>query len=289
VSACAVVSFSADGTTFFADSQTFQALNALNVQRRVILSGTPIQNDLSEYFSLLNFANPEYLGTRLDFRKNFELKILRGRDSDATEKERQESDAKLKELGGQVSKFIIRRTNDLLSKYRTYPSALWKIHHFMFSISFQSPSNTSTSFSAISVPFRLPSIAYSSHRRKSKSCCAVSDLSHSKPSTSCRSFATTRVCSICQTICLDAKRSCRKTLRMAREVQAVMWIARCQASLWFWKGEPVSGKGTARASSDIFTSRMLDYLNKNTNDKIVLISNYTQTLDLFERLCRNKK
>lgn len=34
---------------------------------------------------------------------------------------------------------------------------------------------------------------------------------------------------------------------------------------------------------------MLDYLNKNTNDKIVLISNYTQTLDLFERLCRNKK
>jgi SNF2 family DNA or RNA helicase len=68
-----------------------------------------------------------------------------------------------------------------------------------------------------------------------------------------------------------------------------MWIARCQASLWFWKGEPVSGKGTARASSDIFTSRMLDYLNKNTNDKIVLISNYTQTLDLFERLCRNKK
>jgi DNA repair and recombination RAD54-like protein len=111
-------------TTSSADSQTFQALNALNVQRRVILSGTPIQNDLSEYFSLLNFANPEYLGTRLDFRKNFELKILRGRDSDATEKERQESDAKLKELGGQVSKFIIRRTNDLLSKYRMYALTL---------------------------------------------------------------------------------------------------------------------------------------------------------------------
>lgn len=106
------------------DSQTFQALNALNVQRRVILSGTPIQNDLSEYFSLLNFANPEYLGTRLDFRKNFELKILRGRDADATEKERKESDEKLKELGGQVSKFIIRRTNDLLSKYRKYARAI---------------------------------------------------------------------------------------------------------------------------------------------------------------------
>lgn len=103
-----------------ADSQTFQALTTLQCKRRVILSGTPIQNDLSEYFALLNFANPDYLGTRLDFRKNFELKILRGRDADASEKERVESDAKLKELGGLVSKFIIRRTNDLLSKYCEY-------------------------------------------------------------------------------------------------------------------------------------------------------------------------
>lgn len=84
----------------------------------MILTGTPIQNDLSEYFALLNFANPEYLGSKGDFKKNFELKILRGRDADATEKDKLESDAKLKELGGLVNKFIIRRTNDLLSKYR---------------------------------------------------------------------------------------------------------------------------------------------------------------------------
>jgi len=35
--------------------------------------------------------------------------------------------------------------------------------------------------------------------------------------------------------------------------------------------------------------RFLDHINKRTNDKIVLISNYTQTLDLMERMCRNKK
>src|SRR5579872_270532 len=58
------------------ESLTFQALNSLNVQRRVILSGTPIQNDLSEYFSLLNFANPNFLGTKGDFRKNFENAII---------------------------------------------------------------------------------------------------------------------------------------------------------------------------------------------------------------------
>jgi DNA repair and recombination RAD54-like protein len=87
------------------------------VQRRVILSGTPIQNDLSEYFSLLNFANPGLLGTPNEFRKNYEIPILRGRDADATDKDHEISDQKLSELWAIVSKFIIRRTNDILSKY----------------------------------------------------------------------------------------------------------------------------------------------------------------------------
>ncbi|CAG8532179.1 3579_t:CDS:10 [Diversispora eburnea] len=73
-------------------------LNSLQVQRRVILSGTPIQNDLSEYFSLLNFANPGLLGTPNEFRRNYENPILRGRDADASEKEREISDQKLSEL-----------------------------------------------------------------------------------------------------------------------------------------------------------------------------------------------
>ena len=35
--------------------------------------------------------------------------------------------------------------------------------------------------------------------------------------------------------------------------------------------------------------RFLHRLRMETNDKIVLISNYTQTLDIFERMCRSKK
>ena len=103
--------------SIIAESQTFQALNSINVSRRVILTGTPIQNDLSEYFSLLNFANPNFLGSKNDFRKNFENAIIRGRDSMASDAVKEECQRKLKELGGHVMKFIIRRTNDLLSKY----------------------------------------------------------------------------------------------------------------------------------------------------------------------------
>ena len=59
-----------------------------------------------------------YLGTKEEFRKNYELAIIRGRDSDATELDRDKSDKKLQELTGKTGKFMIRRTNDLLSKYR---------------------------------------------------------------------------------------------------------------------------------------------------------------------------
>lgn len=70
---------------------------------------------------MLNFANPNFLGTKGDFRKNFENAIIRGRDADATDKVKEECEKKLKELGGLVTKFIIRRTNDLLTKYREFP------------------------------------------------------------------------------------------------------------------------------------------------------------------------
>lgn len=46
------------------ENLTYTALMGLQTKRRVLLSGTPIQNDLTEYFSLINFVNPGMLGTR---------------------------------------------------------------------------------------------------------------------------------------------------------------------------------------------------------------------------------
>lgn len=101
-----------------AQNSTYQTLDAINVRRRVLLTGTPVQNDLTEYYSLLSFANPGILGSRLEFRKNYENAILKGRDLDATDKQKEACQEKLKELITLVNKFVIRRTNDLLTKYR---------------------------------------------------------------------------------------------------------------------------------------------------------------------------
>ena len=35
-------------------------------------------------------------------------------------------------------------------------------------------------------------------------------------------------------------------------------------------------------------ARLLDYLRANTTDRIVLVSNYTQSLDLFQAFCRER-
>ncbi|KAF1639904.1 UNVERIFIED_CONTAM: DNA repair and recombination protein RAD54-like, partial [Eudyptes robustus] len=66
------------------DNQTYQALTSLKCNKRVLISGTPIQNDLLEYYSLVNFVNPGMLGSAQEFKKRFENPILRGRDASAT-------------------------------------------------------------------------------------------------------------------------------------------------------------------------------------------------------------
>lgn len=42
--------------------QSSQLLSQLNIQRRIILTGTPVQNNLQEFFALIDFVNPGILG-----------------------------------------------------------------------------------------------------------------------------------------------------------------------------------------------------------------------------------
>ena len=57
------------------------------------------------------------LGTASEFKRKFENVILRGRDADASESDRQKGTEKLNELVSLVNKCIIRRTQAILSKY----------------------------------------------------------------------------------------------------------------------------------------------------------------------------
>ena len=47
------------------ENQTYQALTKLKAEKRILLSGTPIQNDLLEYYSLVHFVNRDILGNSM--------------------------------------------------------------------------------------------------------------------------------------------------------------------------------------------------------------------------------
>ncbi len=74
------------------------AIRSLDTQRRIALTGTPVENRLSELWSIMEFCNPGYLGEVADFRRRFARPIERHRDS------RQAS--QLKKL---VQPFVLRR------------------------------------------------------------------------------------------------------------------------------------------------------------------------------------
>lgn len=94
-----------------------QAIQSLNAAKRVILSGTPIQNDLREFFATVDLVNPGVLGSFKAFVKEFEGPIVRSRQPEATRKDIEKGEARNEELRELTSKFILRRTADILAKY----------------------------------------------------------------------------------------------------------------------------------------------------------------------------
>ena len=74
------------------------AVRSLKAVHRIALTGTPVENRLSELWSILNFLLPGYLGTAPDFRRRFAVPIERHHDTDRA--------ARLRDL---IRPFILRR------------------------------------------------------------------------------------------------------------------------------------------------------------------------------------
>lgn len=81
-----------------ASTKQAQAARALIASNRIALTGTPVENRLSELWSILSFLNPGYLGSEAAFQREFARPIERTRDEAAT--------ARLRQL---TTPFILRR------------------------------------------------------------------------------------------------------------------------------------------------------------------------------------
>ncbi|XP_061390235.1 DNA repair and recombination protein RAD54-like [Musca vetustissima] len=236
------------------DNLTYQALMRLKTKRRVLLSGTPIQNDLTEYFSLVNFVNPEMLGTAAEFKRNFENAILRGQNADSSDKERQRAVEKTQELIGLVNQCIIRRTNQILTKYLP-------VKFEMVICAKMTPLQE-----ALYVNFLKSDKVRKNLQdcnEKVTSLTALADITNLKK------------------LCSHPDLIYDKVLARENGFENAQTIFPANHSTKEINPE-LSGKF-------MLLDFMLATIRTNSDDKVVLISNYTQTLDLFEQLARKRK
>jgi SNF2 family DNA or RNA helicase len=87
-------------------SSTAKAVKALNAKCRLALTGTPTENRTLELWSILDFLIPGFLGTRENFTRKFEKRLM-------TEENNEEV---LSVLQSKVAPFILRRTKNVVEK-----------------------------------------------------------------------------------------------------------------------------------------------------------------------------
>ncbi len=84
-----------------ARSVSFQTVKQLNASQRIVLTGTPVENSLSDLWSQLTFLQPGLLGSFKYFRQEFVVPI-----------EQQQDVLKLEKLRKIIHPFILRRTKE---------------------------------------------------------------------------------------------------------------------------------------------------------------------------------
>lgn len=81
-----------------ASSGTAQALRRIGSDARMALTGTPVENNLSELWAILDWTTPGLLGTREQFRRRWSRPIEQGYDDDVA-----------RELAALIRPFVLRR------------------------------------------------------------------------------------------------------------------------------------------------------------------------------------
>ncbi|GJP32970.1 hypothetical protein CLOM_g17541 [Closterium sp. NIES-68] len=238
---------------------TNQALAGLPCRRRVLLSGTPMQNDLEEFYAMVSFTNPGVLSDATHFRRHFQAPILAGREPQASEEERALGNERSAELSEKVNQFILRRTNALLSNH--LPPKIVEI-----------------------VCCRMTELQRQLYQRFIHSKNVRMALEDGRKARVLASItALKKLCNHPKLI-YDSIRAGGAEAAGFEDALDLFPPTMFNDRSGGWTGG--GGAWVQLSGKMVVLARLLAHLRCRTTDRIVLVSNYTQTLDLFALLCR---
>jgi len=203
---------------------------------------------------MVNFVNPGMLGSAAEFKKSFEKPILRGRDADATEAEVQAGQVAMAAMAEIVNRSIIRRTQAILSKY---------------------------------LPVKVEQVL----------CCRLSPLQEAIYDSFCSSDSVRRELRAEGVFKMTSSRLAAITSLKKLVNHPDLVLRACREGKEGFESSMQhfpAGHDPARLRPELsgklaVLGSLLAEVRSTTTDKVVLVSNYTQTLDLFELLCSTKE
>ncbi|KAJ3826895.1 SNF2 family N-terminal domain-containing protein [Lentinula raphanica] len=238
-------------------AKTSTVFKELSTLRRVILSGTPIQNDLGEFHSMVDFCNPGLLDEYPAFRRLYEVPILKSRAPGCTTKELELGEKRSAQLSNIAKSFVLRREATILGNY------LPPKHEYVV---FVRPTALQLSiFAKVLDPNKVDDFVDYNSTAESLALINILTKISSSP--------------ILLKAVMDKNHSQHNVddLRRANLAEALQLIPSHSQI----EDLSLSGKMIA-------LSRLLAYIKQETDEKCVLVSHYTSTLNILESFCKKK-
>ena len=231
-------------------TRTYLELNKIKCLRRILLSGTPLQNDLNEFYAMINFTNPNVIGRKQTFNRYYQVPILEGREPYALDSDVKLGMKRSMELSAIINQFVLRRTNILLSKH--LPPKVMQV-----------------------ICCKLTSFQQKIYQRLLKSKHILDLLRKSDQQDGKQKGAVLPLMNQLKSLCnhpMILYNLMKKKNKLAKDILNLY---------------PNNYQAKANDGGKMsILIEMLINLKKNTNDRIVFISNYTSTLDIFEYICK---
>jgi len=87
-------------------------VKSIQATNRLILSGTPVQNNALELWSLFDFLMPGFLGSERQFNTTYGKLILASKDPKCSAKDQEAGTLALEALHKQILPFLLRRMKE---------------------------------------------------------------------------------------------------------------------------------------------------------------------------------